>query len=143
MDGQELHLAAGRGQTILSKIAPVVSENACGIQPLTEMVQWGATLEFSATLNPDGMTTVDFTSTIAEPGELKPIAMVQHKASSQPAVGLPESLDRLEFNLQSFGGTAKIPLGKPVLIGGSNLAPPGGGPNAKLLYLVLEVSASK
>ncbi len=135
MEGQDVHLAAGRGQTVLSE--NFVSD------PKTEMVHWGAILNLSAVMNPDGTATVDFSSLIAEPGEIKPIPMVQHKASSQPAVGMPESLDRLEFNLQSFGGTAKVPLGKPVLIGGSNLAPPGGGPNAKLLYLVLEVSASK
>jgi len=52
-------------------------------------------------------------------------------------------VDRLNLLTQEFRTTARVPVGKPILIGGMTSEPSQTGPASSQLYLVLQLTAGK
>jgi hypothetical protein len=52
-------------------------------------------------------------------------------------------VERLQTVRQEFGTSARLPLGKPCLIGGMTMQPPQEAQPGRQIYLVLEVNAAE
>jgi len=134
--GQTVYLAGGHGETVVTALEPLVSENAAAIKPEMKMVHWGAMLEITPVLSArDQTVTADVHSVVAEPtGAARPAYKIE--TDTKPGAG-SSSMDRLAFSLQDFRTTVKAPLGVAVLAGGTTMPDNGEG---KGLYLILEIS---
>lgn len=141
-EGQTVHIASGRGQTVMTDAEPVISESAVAYAPTVSTVLWGALLEISTVLSDDGTSaTVDVRSVVSEPKKMGsiPFAKFHGGSTTAPAVTV-KGLDRLEFAIHALRTTTRIPVGKHALIGGMT-APEGA--LGKNLYLILQISAGK
>jgi hypothetical protein len=141
LEGQALQIAAGRGQSALVNALPVVSDNVVACQPVINVVFWGAMFEGMAVVATEGNSaSINFRSVVTQPKDLGAIPFAPFTAATATApVVFPRALDRLDFSVWSAGAIMRVPLGKPILVGGMS------GPDAKgkHLYLVLEMFASK
>jgi len=133
---QTVHLAAGRTETLLTDVEPIVAESVTGICPSLEAFLSGAMLEVTAAVAPDGASaTVDLRSVVSE--------MEKGSKRSVPAggKGVPlTELDVPQFLLHTLRTTLRMPTGRAVVVGG--LTSPM-AKNGKVLYLVLEVGVAK
>lgn len=120
-----------------------------GYQPVIEKPNLGALLEIRPTRSPSNGQSpgavVDLKSTVTAPALPQP----EPDGSDQSAAIAPV-VDRIAIQTQEFATTLRMPLGKPILVGGLTYVPPPGGrshPNGEQeaagekpqLYLVLEV----
>ena len=140
-DGQTVHLLSGEYQVYMDAVTPVVSDGAVGIEPKTQCLFIGAALQVEPVLSPDGQSaTLDLYSYVVDLREMrsKPLPdFAQVKGVAQP---MKIDLELPSVLVHTFATTAKVPLGKPVLIGG--MTQPG-AEKGKILCLVLEVTAAK
>jgi hypothetical protein len=89
---------------------------------------------------------VDVKSQVADWAEPTPIELSPRQTSaSKQAVGsdIVMVIDRLNLLSQEFCTTARLPVGKPILIGGMTSEPSQTGPATGQLYLVLQLTAGK
>ncbi len=115
-----------------------------GYQPIVENPNLGALLEIRPTLT--GKTAVvDLKSTVT--------ALNRQQTASvgvSPTASLAPAVDRIAIETQQIATTLRMPLGKPILVGGLTYAVPAEGPSTTggdqvvaeekpQLYLVLEV----
>lgn len=138
-EGQMVQIVSGRGQNVLLGAEPVVGSNTSDELPVVKMVHWGAFLELKPVLTSDRKSvTLKFNSVLSEPKELGkiPLRASEKTPATAPASAI-DSLDRLDFSVQSLAATVKMPLGKPFVAGGMS-APDGKG---KTIYLILEANA--
>jgi hypothetical protein len=114
-----------------------------GYQPIVTSPNFGAVLEIrpTAIYGAKSDVVVELKSTLTAPGESSP-----QPARKSAEEGGPPPVDRLAIETQDFATTLRVPLGKPVLVGGmtntSGLAKAGDGAKASerpQLYLVLEI----
>lgn len=112
-----------------------------GYQPISRWVNYGGLLQVTPSIQSDNQIRVDVSSTVVLPkGQmgLKPV---------EPSIsGL--SLARHDLQVQQFANSATLPVGQPVVIGGStlqisNTEQPTQGEDGKQLYLILEASIKK
>jgi hypothetical protein len=140
-DGQAVHLLSGEYQVYMDAVTPAVSEGSVGIEPKTQCLFIGAALEVKPVLSPDGQSAaLDLYSYVVDLKEMrsKPLPdFAQVKGVAQP---MKIDLELPSVLVHTFATTAKVPLGKPVLVG--SMTQPG-DKAGKVLFLVLEVSATK
>jgi len=149
-DRQMVHLASGRAQTLVVDMEPVVAEAAVGWDLNVTAILWGALLEITPCLSPDAKSaTLNIHSMISEGKDVKtrttsastgsPGNEKGEGASMMGAVAKGE-IDLPEFLIHTFRTTIRVPLDKAILIGGMTSPTAADG---KVLYLILEISASK
>lgn len=125
------------------------SDSQVGYQPVIEKPNLGALLEIRPTRSPSNgqspSAVVDLKSTITSPARPQP----ELDGNAQSAAIAPV-VDRIAIETQEFATTLRMPLGKPILVGGLTYAPPSEGRISRSgeqeaaeetpqLYLVLEV----
>ena len=142
-DRQRVHLVTGKAQVYVADAIPVVAESAVGWDAQINSILMGAMVEIVPALSPDGKAvTLDLQSHVSEAGG------ENRKATLNSAIGGKDQngntakadIELPEFLLQTFSTSVRMPLGKPVLIGG--MTSPMAS-NGKVVYLILEVTASK
>jgi len=143
-DRQTVHLASGRAQTIMIDMEPVVAESAIGFDVQPTALLWGALLEATPVLAPDGKSiTLRLHSLITEGQEVRTAKIQSAIGGSDSKGASPVTTNEIElpeFLMHTFRTTIRAPLGKAFLVGGMT------GPRAadgKVLYLILEITASK
>jgi len=149
-DRQMVHLASGRAQTVVCDMAPVVAEAAIGWDLNVTALLWGALLEITPCLSPDGKTaTLNIHSMISEGKDVKTREVsagagnpgnAKGEAASMLGAVAKGTIDLPEFLIHTFRTTIRVPLDKAILIGGMTSPTAADG---KVLYLILEISASK
>ena len=143
-NGQTVHTLAG-GQTVaVTNLTPVVggAQESVGYQPSISLIQEGAALQVTPISNRSGkFVTIDVHSrvTLLKGVERKP------QPKPQPWQGQPEldavvsAIDRPEVSTQRLSTTLRMPVGKPMLVGGMTFEgqPTAQDPN---LYLFVTVA---
>lgn len=147
--GQTVHLTAGNEQPYMSDVTPVVGTNAVGYDPTIGVAQSGISMQVTPQLVPNlDVAIVDVQSVINEiAGVAEPIVLRTQvsPAATQPVTGGEGSavVERIRTIQQEFGTTARLPLGKPCLVGGMTIQAPEGDQPGRQIYLVIEVNASE
>ena len=108
------------------------SGRSVGYQPVMQTTNFGALLQVTPTVGPDGQSVVlDLRSLVA-----RPAAQQGQPVNFRGVV----PLDRLNVTVQQFMTTLHLPVGEPKLIAGSTLEPFAQGQEARQLYLVVEAT---
>jgi len=148
--GQTVSIAAGRSRTAIVAQDAVVAQNAAVLSPTVKPVQVGAMLEMTPTLETTLDTAVvDVHSQVADWSAETPTKIATRATAADPASGVqtggeaPATIDRLNLLTQEFRTTSRLPVGKPVLIGGMSSEPSQSGPESSQLYLVIQLTAGK
>ncbi|MCI0334364.1 MAG: hypothetical protein L0228_14195 [Planctomycetes bacterium] len=156
---RDVELASGQSASFIRLVADTPSSGDAqqprvGYQPIVEMPNFGALLEIRPTLVPSkesgGSAIVDLKSTVTVPGD--PQLDQRRNAGSNEIAPV---VDRIAIETQEFATTLRMPLGKPVLVGGLTYVPSSNGSEGgtraavgpaddpaaekRQLYLVLEV----
>jgi hypothetical protein len=145
--GQTVSIASGRSHSAITDQEPVVAQDAVAYNPEITQVRVGAMLEVTPTLETTLDTAVvDVRSQVvdwSEPTEAD--QMPRQTSASKQAVGsdLRVVVERLNLLNQDFRTTARLPVGKPILVGGMTSEPSQTGPASNQLYLVLQLTAGK
>src|SRR5215211_7868822 len=171
-NGQTVHVASGRGRTFVTGMEPAVGTGVGLYGVRTTIVQAGAMLEVTPVVTPDGKAAVlDLSSVVSNwDGSGAPAGAAERapEASARPAApagvdagadlritesgaslpartgaGPVPQVDRINVAAQQLRTTLRVPLGKPVLVGGMTMEPSGGGGDGRQLYLIVEVTASE
>lgn len=141
MDCQVVYLVAGEYRVYLADAEPVVAEGTVGCDPQMSSVLAGAALQVRAVLSPDGgSATLDLYSFVTDLKEMRSKPLPDFGQTQDSAQTLKLDVEMPSVFVHTFATTAKVPLGKPVLIGG--MTQPG-AEKGKVLCLVLEVTAAK
>jgi hypothetical protein len=142
-NGQTVHVASGRGNTVVTGMDPVVGQNAVGYQLQTAVIQSGVALQVTPQVLDEGQTVaLDVRSVVSEvEGSVDSRAVPQTQPVSEREAML--FVDRPSVIAQQFSTTVRVPAGKKILIGGMTLDPAAKAKGAKQLYLVLEATTSK
>lgn len=94
-------------------------QKGVGYQPIIEKPNFGALLEIRPTLmQSDATAVVDLKSTITVPGEQR-----ADSGGSTESVSIAPVVDRIAIETQELVTTLRIPLGKPILVGGLTYVP--------------------
>jgi len=142
-NGQTVHVASGRGNTVVTGMDPVVGQNAVGYQLQTAVIQSGVALQVTPQVLDEGQTVaMDVRSVVSEvEGAVGSRAVPQTQPVSEREAML--FVDRPSVVAQQFSTTVRVPAGKKILIGGMTLDPAAKSKGAKQLYLVIEATTSK
>jgi len=166
LDAQRVHVASGGLQAYLANVEPVVAEGAVAVRPIIGYLLSGAVLEVKPILSADGrFAVVNVHSTVADlqsirtvpmqlskvgtfgrqtpesKGEGKTAKYVQVPGAEAPSPGQIDCPDLLMHTLRT---TVTVPLDKLVLVAGMTApAEAKKGTDGKVMYLILQVSASK
>ncbi len=123
---QTVHLVSGNRRTVVVNVIPTVGFGALGYTPQVAFPNVGLLLQVRPTVDPDRKFAVlNVTSTVTqweEPGEPFKITTKYEGGEKEGMVtkgGSTEvTIDRVNLNTQHLGTTVRMPVGKPVLIGG-------------------------
>jgi len=157
--GQQVYLVAGDRRVVATGATPVVG-SGIGYQPVIEIPNVGALLEVRPSVLLGGEAAMlDVQSTVTgwqEPGE--PIEVggdfapyettdpVTGEATQNPGGTASATVDRVHMPAQQLAATTRVPMGKPVLIGGLTLRPTeeadsdDGPKERKQLYLIIQTN---
>ncbi len=125
-------LVSGRARPVIRLVADTSGtreSNRVGYQPITVNTNFGALLEIRPTLvpsQPEPTAVVDLKSTVTVPGDPQ-LDQGRNAGSNEIA----PAVDRLAIETQEFATTLRMPLGKPVLVGGLTYVPPSNGSDEK------------
>ena len=159
ISGQKVYLVAGDRRSVVNGAIPVVG-SGIGYQPVVKIPNVGVLLEIRPSIVPATDSAVlDVQGTVT--GWRQP-DLALHIGTHYPpsrfadplaneTVDLPGgtasvSVDRVNLPTQQFAATTRVPLGKPVLLGGLTLSPttdaesPQADEERKQLYLVVQTS---
>lgn len=142
-NGQTVYIISGRLQTVVQGAIPVVGGSDVGYQPVLLTPHLGVLLQLTPSVLPgDDGILVDLQSSVTRADESeKPVRLrgIAHEdgdfENTQPAV----QIDRLNVTAQQFATSLRIPLDKPMLVGGMTLPGSDAGPQEGVLYLVIEI----
>ena len=139
-DRQTVHVASGRAQTLMTDLEPVVAEAAVGWDPTLNPLLWGALLEVTPALSPDRKSVTMKVHSMITEGKEVTTRTVEASVGDKAVPPTKGEVDLPEFLMHTFRTTVQAPLDKGVLIGGMTSPEAVDG---KVLYLILEVSASQ
>lgn len=140
MNHQTVHLGSGLGRTVLTDLDPVVANGAAAYDPQIEMFDSGVLMQVTPTvIQSAGVTLLDLEARMGEwgPGAFEQVPM---GPATQPAG--PHAIERVSQYVQRLATTVRVPLGKPVLVGGMTMRPSLESPDSRQLYLVLQADAA-
>jgi hypothetical protein len=135
-DGQTVSIASIQGQSATTVVQPVVAEQATAYNPVVKIPQSGATLQITPQISRDGATAVADVQSI--------VSDVRHLPTTQPTNTEMawEAVDKLNIQAQQLKTALRLPLGRPILVGGMTVAPDLTSGGHGQLYLVIELTAS-
>jgi len=140
-DCQTVHLLSGKYQAYLAGVTPVVAQGSLGCDTYASAVLSGAALQVKPVLIPnEESVTLSVASYVGEVEEIRTRPLPELGQVTGNAGAVKVDLDLPSLFVHTFATTIKVPLGKPVLIGG--MTQPG-AEKGKVLCLVLEVTAAK
>ena len=150
-NGQWVHLASGDRRAIVPSKVPAV-DGGVAYMPLIDAPNAGVLVELRPTVEPGAESAVlDVESCVTRWGRPRPTA---HEAEGPAKEGGPREtgaeaagsascpVERPSIPAQEFATTLRVPLGRPVLVGGMTFAPAGpagledAGKNPLQLYLI-------
>jgi hypothetical protein len=160
--GQTVHVASGNRRSVVVSAIPVVG-SAPAYQPVLAVPNLGVVLEVTPSLLPGADEAIlDVYSTVTQWGEPDPPIQIGSRfpAGQQPTGLTGETVetpggatsitvDRVNIPTQQLATTLRVPLDKPVLVGGLTRDPAGTDSaqpregDGKQLYLVVQVSAGE
>jgi len=163
--GQTVHLVSGSRRNVVIGAIPVVG-SGIGYQPQTATPNAGVLLEVTPSLLPGtDVAILDIQSTVTGWVEPEPIPVVgssfpstqkldpaSQELAYEPGGAASLTLDRVNIPAQQLATALRVPLGKPVLVGGLTQEPTeaepaeseeAGAGSRQQLYLVVEVSAAE
>ncbi len=104
-----------------------------GYQPVTRITNYGALLQVTPTVIPNSTRiAIDLQSSVIRPSD-NPAG-----TASFP----PMQLGQMDLIAQQFMTSLTLPVGQPVVVGGSTLQPLDANAGGQQLYLILEVSVA-
>lgn len=145
-NGQTVHVASGRANTVITGMEPVVGTQAIGYSLQTVTVQSGVALQVTPQVLSDGkLISLDLHSIVSEIDDTAPLPDPRALDTDGPTTEPIEQTlgQRARIIAQQFSTTARIPVGKRVLIGGMTFDPGANAETGKQLYLVIEANAIK
>jgi type II secretory pathway component GspD/PulD (secretin) len=153
-NGQTVHITSGRQWSVVSKLNPVVANNAVGYDPTISVANSGVSIQVTPQIVPQSESAIlDLRSTVTETrGPNGPIEIPARTGASttQPLfenvnndTGRNARIDRLNVVNQELATTVRLPLGKKILLGGMTLEPASATDPGRQLYLVVELNAVK
>jgi hypothetical protein len=158
--GQLVHLASGDRRSAITSAIPVIGSGV-GYQPVIQVPNAGVVLEVRPTVAPAAETALlDVRSTVTRWGKPEPTAHIgaawppsELKEGEQETVPVPEGsasvpVDRPVMPAHQMAATIRVPLGRPVVLGGLTFAPAEdaglakAAENSKQLYLIATTSVA-
>lgn len=145
-NGQTVQISAGRGRSIVTGVNPVVGASSVGYDPDIEYVRSGAMLQVTPTIEDSGEVLLDLRSEVTEldqNSDTPLIDMAPLTPTTQGTVtgGGVTQVDRLAAVSQSFATTVRLPVGRPLLVGGMTFS--ADDETDGQLYLVVELSTGE
>jgi hypothetical protein len=144
--GQTVSMSSGRGRTVVYDQEPVVAQGAVAAGPTIRQVQAGVALEVSPLVIADaGSAVVEVAAKVVQWDDSVPATqpVVMTVKSDETATIKGGSVDRLNLVSQSLRTTVRVPLDKPVLVGGMTLEPTTAAARGPQLYLILRVTGGQ
>ncbi|HUT88248.1 MAG TPA: hypothetical protein VMY37_02015 [Thermoguttaceae bacterium] len=161
VSGHRAYLAAGDRRTVVHGAIPVVGSGV-GYQPVMQIPNVGLVLEIRPTVDLGAKSAlVDVQSTVTRwrkpdrvlrvgtrfpPSEIGYSYDGEKETVEEPGGESSVDVDRVNLPTQQFAASMRVPLGKPVLVGGLTLSPTTdadghqAGEERKQLYLVVRTS---
>ena len=144
--GQTVSMSSGRGRTVVYDQEPVVAQGAVAAGPTIRQVQAGVALEVSPLVIADaGSAVVEVATRVVQWDD--PVAATQPVVmtvkSDEAASVKGGSVDRLNLVSQSLRTTVRVPLDKPILVGGMTLEPTTAAARGPQLYLILRITGGQ
>ncbi len=135
-DGQTVSIASVEGHTAIADLQPVVAQNMRAYSPKVKIPQSGATLQIQPDVTRDGATAVVNVQSM--------VSDATSFSTTQPNLSELswQAIDKFNVEAQQLKTTLRIPLGKPILVGGMTVAPDLASGGNGQLYLVIELTAS-
>ena len=157
---QTVHVASGRGRTLVTGLSPQVGTGVGLYHVDTSLVQTGVMLQVTPVLSHDGQSAVLDVYSVVSGGTSPPVAAggtpPRGGAATRPAggatsfgavqgsgIGEVPPVDRINVVAQQLRTTLRAKLGTPTLVGGMTLEPGGESSDGKQLYLIVQVTASE
>ncbi len=159
ISGQKVYLVAGDRRSVVHGAIPVVG-SGIGYQPVVKIPNVGVLLEIRPSIVPGTDSAVlDVETTVT--GWRQPDLALRvgthfppsrfedtftQETTDVPGGETSVNVDRVNMPTQQFAATTRVPLGKPVLLGGLTLSPTTedesrqAGEERKQLYLVVQTS---
>ncbi len=153
-DGQLVYLASGDRHSAITSAIPVVG-SGIGYQPMVEVPNVGLVLEVRPSVCQESKTAMlDVRNTVTrwgKPGEPAIVGAAWSRSQVKelpgekvkvPAGASSAEVERPVMPAQQWAATVRVPLGRPVLLGGASFAERGEGLNAnkggptRQLYLI-------
>ena len=148
--GQTVHVVSSRIRNVIADYNPVVGTQAIGLDPTITLVESGAALQVTSSVQSDGKTaTLDLHSVLTEgeplvERELRGAAVVPATQKSDLGASGSPFLDRVNLLSQELHTCVRVPVGKLVAIGGMTAEPAAkGGDGAEWILLIELVSAQQ
>jgi hypothetical protein len=141
-NGQTVHIISGRLESVLQGGIPVVGGTEVGYQPVLLTPHFGVLLQVTPSALPgDEGVMIDVQSTVTRRDPPEKTVRLTTVGSDEDRDTVVQ-VDRLNVTSQQFATSMRMPLGKPVLVGGLTFS--GGEPGSPdgQLYLVIEVQPS-
>lgn len=127
--GQTIHIASGHARTAIMRYEPVVAQQAPAYNAEATQILSGIMVELTPQVAQDGLTAVLNVRSVVSDVPAPTVAA----PATQPVP------DRLNMLAQQLATTVRMPINKPVLVGGMTLEPDGHGEDLPQMYLVAEV----
>jgi hypothetical protein len=146
--GQTVHVVSSRIRNVIADFNPVVGTQAVGMDPTVTLVESGAALQVTSSVQSDGKTaTLDLHSVLTEgepagERELRGAAAVPATQRSDLGASASPFLDRVNLLSQELHTCVRVPVGKLVAIGGMTAEPTAKGGDGAEWLLVIELVAS-
>ena len=165
-DGQTVHLATGRVKSKVGNVVPVVGQNTNEWSSATELAKWQShpsvtEIAFRKQIamegNPQSNVGYQLESKLLHQGgllQLTPWVMegsalldvqsfLSIEGEERGALSFADivALDRVDVQVHQFGTSLRMPLGRPVVVGGSTIDV--GTNNPMAYYLVVQIDAGK
>jgi hypothetical protein len=144
--GQTVSASSGRGRTVIYDQEPVVAQGSSAFGPSVRQVRSGVALEVTPLVIADaGSAVVEVGTKVAGWSDPSPATQPLGSAATTAPAGHPDGaiIERLNVVSQELHTTIRVPLNRPVLVGGMTLEPDTATPRGPQLYLILRVSAGQ
>lgn len=148
--GQQAVMLAGRVRSLVTDFAPIMHSDGEMVPEVSRLLD-GLVLQLAARIDGDAATV----SLVSTASDLDPVrgALPQTRPASAPEPPrnprlfgypfFPQQMDRVDAAVHELRTTARLPLGKPTLVGGMSVAPGNAGGRSRELYLVVRVTSGR
>lgn len=143
--GQTVHVVSGDQSLAVTGIRPVIGKSRTAYEPATSVIQQGIALQVRPTATTSGkVVVIDLHSRVSRRGSTLSSAREEDGDSSRSADDTARSivstLDRPSVTTQRLATTLRVPVKRPVLVGGMSFDSNG---TVASLYLVVEADVQE